>query len=36
MRTLDEVIEIASDWTNGFDEMSIENQKYWEDESEGK
>ena len=26
MRTLDEVIEIASDWTNGFDEMSIEKQ----------
>ena len=22
MRTLDEVIEIASDWTNEFDEMS--------------
>ena len=26
MRTLSEVIEIASDWTNGFDEMSIEKQ----------
>ena len=26
MKTLDEVIEIASDWTNGFDEMSIEKQ----------
>lgn len=26
MRTLDEVIEIASDWTNGFDESSIEKQ----------
>ena len=26
MITLDEVIEIASDWTNGFDEMSIEKQ----------
>ena len=26
MKTLDEVIEMASDWTNGFDEMSIENQ----------
>ena len=26
MRALDEVIEIASDWTNGFDEMSIEKQ----------
>ena len=26
MRTLDEVIEIAADWTNGFDEMSIEKQ----------
>ena len=24
MNTLEEVIEIASDWTNGFDEMSIE------------
>ena len=26
MKTLDEVIEIASDWTNGFDESSIEKQ----------
>ena len=26
MKTLDEVIEIASDWTNGFDEKSIEKQ----------
>ena len=26
MRTLDEVIEIASDWTNGFDEMFFEKQ----------
>ena len=47
MRTLDEVIEIASDWTNGFDEMSIEKQmlhylkeyrsdiKHWEADRKG-